>query len=402
MNTRWMIGSVVVCLLVLLGTGHARAQDMIDPEQPDRVMLPIYETGGEEIVEFGEVAYLETFYEDAAVPDETAEFVVAANATTEVRNGDFAQGTAFWNYYDPACIRLTTEEADGNRWAQVEVLQRCGNMQIYQTGILLQESVTYELSFRAASNSGHDLTMYMQRHDAPYTIYGLGQKCDLPAAGPEGMTQCTFMFSGANVSGSTTNTRLRFWFAGDGEAGDVYYIDDVQLGVRSGTPPFDDGEDPSLGNLIRNPRFVNSTSSWHAFDTRCMNFYLEGTPSGHGAVGRIDFTGDCSNMQVYQSGIQLEPATKYELRLWAAGFNERWPGMRVYIHNHEWPYNNYMADPPHLEVMADSDGDNYRTYEFTTPNLNAMHNARLRLWFVGFAEPGDTIVIDDFVLIKIP
>ena len=47
------------------------------------------------------------------------------------------------------------------------------NVQLYQSGISLEPNTKCRLEFSARSNSGHDLSVNLHKHDSPYTNYGL-------------------------------------------------------------------------------------------------------------------------------------------------------------------------------------------------------------------------------------
>ena len=100
------------------------------------------------------------------------------------------------------------------------------NMQLYQTGFPLKANTRYRLSFAAFSSSGSDLAIYLHKHAKPYTIYGLGGEVFNLT---QGWQLFSTEFTSSGFSGTTSDTRLRFWFPGLARSGDVYWIDDIQL-----------------------------------------------------------------------------------------------------------------------------------------------------------------------------
>jgi len=90
----------------------------------------------------------------------------------------------------------------------------------------LKANTRYRLNFAAFSSSGSDLRIYLHRHSKPYTLYGLnGELFNLS----QGWQVFSTEFTSGGFSGTTSDTRLRFWFTGLARNGDVYWIDDIQL-----------------------------------------------------------------------------------------------------------------------------------------------------------------------------
>lgn len=63
------------------------------------------------------------------------------------------------------------------------------------------------------------------KHTPPYTNYGLNQEVNLGT----GWQTYEIEFTTADFSGQTTDVRFRFWFAGNAEDGDVFYLDAISL-----------------------------------------------------------------------------------------------------------------------------------------------------------------------------
>ena len=95
---------------------------------------------------------------------------------------------------------------------------------------MLEPNTVYTLSFRAYSNTGHDLAVSLQKHGSPYTNYGLSDSvADLTNA----WKTYTIQFTTSGFSGTVNDGRLMFRLAPYATAGDEYFIDDVVL-----TPDF--------------------------------------------------------------------------------------------------------------------------------------------------------------------
>ena len=95
-----------------------------------------------------------------------------------------------------------------------------------QKGFPLKANTQYRLSFAAFSNAGHDLKVYVQKDTAPFSNYGLNnQQFNLSGS----WQFFTHEFTTSGFSGTTTDTRVRFWFVGEAINGDIFWLDDVRL-----------------------------------------------------------------------------------------------------------------------------------------------------------------------------
>jgi hypothetical protein len=152
-----------------------------------------------------------------------------------VTNGAFESGTTGWTFYSNGAATLSTSApgASGTGTAaQVAVSTEGTNVQLYQSGIALQPSTSYRLSFDAYSNTGHDVEVSLGQHISPYTNYGLsGWKFDLTNS----WQTFSVTFTTTGFSTPVTDGRLFFWLAPFDAAGDRFYFDNVQLARISGT-----------------------------------------------------------------------------------------------------------------------------------------------------------------------
>ncbi len=143
-------------------------------------------------------------------------------------NQGFESGTGNWVFYtNGSGVFRAVAPGNGSPAAgNVEVRSAGTNIQLYQTGFPLETGQEYRLTFQAYGNSGRDVSVTIQQHSAPYTLFGVADRAfDITPAWQTYST--TFIASG--FQGATTDTRLRFWFASYAQAGDQYYLDNVVL-----------------------------------------------------------------------------------------------------------------------------------------------------------------------------
>lgn len=95
--------------------------------------------------------------------------------SNQISNGSFESGTSFWSYHsrNHGSFALVNSTIEGTKGGRVTVNSVGSNIQLYQNGISLKPNTGYRLSFYGYSNSGHDLDVFLHKHVAPYTNYGL-------------------------------------------------------------------------------------------------------------------------------------------------------------------------------------------------------------------------------------
>ncbi|MFN0158455.1 MAG: T9SS type A sorting domain-containing protein, partial [Bacteroidota bacterium] len=124
---------------------------------------------------------------------------------------------------------------------------------LYQAGFPLDAGTTYRLSFSAYSTSGHNMAMFLQRQTSPYTNYGLNNwVVDLTTA----WKYFSRVFTTTGFAGTTSDSRLRFWFAPYDAAGDKFYLDNVVLekaSLAKGIVPVEVPTDFALHQNYPNP-----------------------------------------------------------------------------------------------------------------------------------------------------
>ena len=159
------------------------------------------------------------------LPGDDSCSVTGANV---LRNPSFEDAARNWTFYSSALGGISTPGGDVYECAAAARLSFVtigNNMQLYQNGFTLEAGRRYRLSFAAYSTDGRDLQVRVQRHSSPYTSYGLNRSADLS----DGWREYVYEFQTVGFSGTTTDTRLYFWFVGNAAAGDVYMIDRVRL-----------------------------------------------------------------------------------------------------------------------------------------------------------------------------
>ena len=149
-------------------------------------------------------------------------------------------------------------------------------------------------------------------------------------------------------------------------------------------------------NLIKNPGFESGTTSWL--------FYASGTgkftaaPPGYEGnnSAKLVLNSPGTNIQLYQTGVKLEPNTLYRLSFAANSTSGH--DLTVNLFKHVSPYTNYGLSNTFdlgtsLQVF---------NYEFTTKGFtNNVSDGRFQFWLAPFAAAGDIYYIDAIIVEKI-
>lgn len=192
-----------------------------------------------------------------SVPSNTATLTVtpAAGGPNVVVNGSFESGTSPWTFYTNATgsfARVNAPPAASGTWSARVITNTIGNnMQLFQAGISLKANTVYRLTFSAYSSTGKDLSVFLNKHTTPFTLYGLNNfVCDLTTSWQTFTTD----FTTSGFAGVVNDGRLRFWFSGFAVAGEQYFIDNVILQeLAPGPPPQTFIEDVPLDySLVQN------------------------------------------------------------------------------------------------------------------------------------------------------
>lgn len=161
-------------------------------------------------------------------------------------NPGFESDRTSWSFFTDAAAGFTVpakpsaDPYECNKNARVAVTTQGTNVQLFQTGFTLKPNTSYQLRLAARSSGGEDMQLFIHRHTAPYTNYGLnGLTMDLTPSWQVFVVQ----FTTTGFSAPTTDTRLRLWLAPFDRAGTVYQFDDVVLTeITSGGPVVLTGE----------------------------------------------------------------------------------------------------------------------------------------------------------------
>jgi len=145
-----------------------------------------------------------------------------------IHNPSFEEGESRWQFYTDSTGTFTIDAPAslGDAAAAVAIDDAGHNVQLYQKGLRLESNTYYQLQFDAMSNNGQDMRVFIHKHDAPYTNYGL--RVALVDLTTEYQTY-TWTFKTKRFDGTVDNGRLRFWLAPFAKAGDSYMIDNVIL-----------------------------------------------------------------------------------------------------------------------------------------------------------------------------
>lgn len=159
-----------------------------------------------------------------------------------VRNGDFQDGLTDWAFHAPPGSTAVVE----NGMAQLSVAATSDNIQLYQSGIVLEPETRYLLTFTAAASGPHSLGVYIHRNGPPYDPFGLSNQAVDVDTEPK---VCMMDFTtppGTTLAGG----RLRFWLAPYAAAGSIYRIGDVSLVKAVEEPEPEPGEGRRVINVL--------------------------------------------------------------------------------------------------------------------------------------------------------
>ena len=346
-------------------------------------------------------------------------------------NPGFESGTTSWVYYTNGGGGFTASSPayQCDLAARLTVVSAGSNMQFYQAGIELKANTRYRLSFAGRSTGGRDMGVYLQKHGAPYTNYGLSWgEVDLT----ESWQVHSIEFTTIGFSGTVNDGRLRFWLVGHAQGGDEYWLDDVVLEevplgptdtptvtqtpsvtptpTKTGTPtptptpgpptdtptPTPEGGacDPSPSNVLANPGFESGTTSWVYYTNGGGAFTASSPAYQCDLAARLTVVSAGSNMQFYQAGIELKANTRYRLSF--AGRSTGGRDMGVYLQKHGTPYTNYGLSWSEIDL---TESWQVHSVEFTTTGFTGtVSDGRLRFWLVGYAQGGDEYWLDDVAL----
>jgi hypothetical protein len=123
-----------------------------------------------------------------------------------------------------AFTATTETDYDCGRYGRVAINNIANNIQLYQVGIALTSEIRYRLRFEARASADRNMALYIQLHNPPYTNLGLAVN---PINLTTGWQTYEYTFT---ATGTTTNARLRLWFA-NMASGTVLTFDNFSLTV---------------------------------------------------------------------------------------------------------------------------------------------------------------------------
>jgi hypothetical protein len=151
-------------------------------------------------------------------------------------------------------------------------------------------------------------------------------------------------------------------------------------------------------NVISNPGFERGVWAWK-FYTDGQGALSNDSPGYQGvAAGRVDIDEAGRNVQLYQAGFPLDPATRYRLQF--AARSSTGHDLAVYLHQDSAPYVNYRLRNFRVN-LTDSwklFSVEFRTAGFTSPSTDT----RLRFWLAPFDASGDVYWLDQVSLMRLP
>jgi hypothetical protein len=144
-----------------------------------------------------------------------------------VTNADFEQGGGSWSFYTSGAGTFNVETGyQGTKSCHISIAQAGTNIQLYQSGVTLEPSSIYQLTFHGYCSTGNNLSLSVFQHGSPYAGYGLdGYHVDLASQWQPYSVQ----FATPPSGGSLADARVQFWLGSYAIAGDEYWLDNVSL-----------------------------------------------------------------------------------------------------------------------------------------------------------------------------
>jgi hypothetical protein len=149
-------------------------------------------------------------------------------------------------------------------------------------------------------------------------------------------------------------------------------------------------------NWLSNPSLEQGRDDWKFSTTGQGIFATEGGAFECDKAARVEITKGGSNVQFYQTGIDLEPDTHY--RLTFAAYSNTGHDLELFIHKNTGSYANYGLRRARADLTT-----NWKlfTTEFTTSGFSQpVGDARLRFWMAPYDAAGDVYWIDQIRLEK--
>jgi hypothetical protein len=154
---------------------------------------------------------------------------------------------------------------------------------------------------------------------------------------------------------------------------------------------------PHVSASIVNPGFESGTNPWVFYTNGSGTFAISSPGDGTPKAGHISISARGTNVQLYQSGIALEPETHYRLSFKA--YSNTGQDLAVSLLKHGSPYTDYGLANYQFDLTS-----SWSTFsvDFTTEGFtNTVSDGRLMFWLAPFAMAGDHYYLDDIILEKI-
>jgi type II secretory pathway pseudopilin PulG len=324
----------------------------------------------------------------------TCEFFTVSPSGNLIQNHSFEAGLAsIWKYNNNGTGSFSLVDTDhGN------------NVQLYQTGFPLVAGVQYRLNFYAKSSLGGDLNVSILRHSYPYTLYSSSNDADFTT----NWQPFTYTFTVSGFTGTTTDTRLRFYINNEIHDDEQFFFDAITL-VRLDT----------MQQVLSNTSFESNASGWSYYENgaRTIDLVTPGATSSTGnqaaritvdpftlireTCGRTLYyrAGDPVGTSIgfYQNGISLDPHSRYRLVFAARSDSER--DIQVNLVNDASQSTYYGLTTTTVDLIKYW---KLFTIEFTTENFETpVTNGRLRFWLHNSLIPVNGVYVDRISLQKI-
>jgi hypothetical protein len=165
------------------------------------------------------------------------------------------------------------------------------------------------------------------------------------------------------------------------------------------TPAYASGEAqeicPAASDLVANSGFENGTAPWKFYTDGAGTFANDVSGRASDRAARVAITAPGANVQLYQSGLRLQPNTRYRLSFWARSPSGH--DLSAFLHKHAAPYTSYGLSEWTVDLTA---GWQQFTRLFQTTGFSTgVADGRLRFWFASSGVAGDEFFIDDVELV---
>ena len=152
-----------------------------------------------------------------------------------VSNGSFEDSLNDWVYHNNGSGTASVSNIDPQHCdyvAKLDFNAAGSNVQLYQQTVALDAATDYTFSFVAKASTPRSIKVYLHKHTAPYSNYGInGFTANLTT---EWQT-FSYNFKSKGFTGSVNNGRLRFWLT-TAQPGDTMFFDDIIIKEEDSEP----------------------------------------------------------------------------------------------------------------------------------------------------------------------